>query len=326
MKNITNKTLGIIGIILMLLSYISGATDSNGYHMFVELSIISAIAYILFIIIASIRLWKNFKYLTVSFILFNILGISSLYFSLGPFLFIVLLISFILNITIIVKLFKKQNMVLKTILEAEVDSFKKNNSFRKMSDFLGTTLTVLIVIALVGGWIINVVKFFRLDFREPFKAEVIRGFGLAPTPLGSILGYISIKDGLTQTASFPSEYIQDKESLTQSFSFINDAFDLTSNAENIGSREEIKIKEYLNSGIIASQKVSDDFLNYLHPELKMYYRDKFIKGAELYFTGIQNAFGKDGVNNQMEGIKLSKEWSDWWGKNKDEIIKKVFIN
>lgn len=52
--------------------------------------------------------------------------------------------------------------------------------------------TIIIVVILIIGWIMNVVKFINLDFKPPYKAEIIRGVGL--TPLGGIIGYINIKD------------------------------------------------------------------------------------------------------------------------------------
>lgn len=57
-----------------------------------------------------------------------------------------------------------------------------------------------IVVALGTGWIINCVKFARLDFKAPVKAEIIRGIGLLP-PVGAVVGWITIDD--TPCASVP---------------------------------------------------------------------------------------------------------------------------
>ena len=43
------------------------------------------------------------------------------------------------------------------------------------------------------GWCLNFVKFVKLDFRAPYKAEIIRGIGVF-SPIGSIIGYIHIND------------------------------------------------------------------------------------------------------------------------------------
>ena len=43
------------------------------------------------------------------------------------------------------------------------------------------------------GWILNLITCIGLDFKSPYKVEVIRGIGVI-SPIGSILGYIDIKD------------------------------------------------------------------------------------------------------------------------------------
>lgn len=57
-----------------------------------------------------------------------------------------------------------------------------------------TLLTFLFIIALGVGWIMNCVKFCRLDFKQPIKAEILRGIGLVP-PIGAVMGWIPLKDG-----------------------------------------------------------------------------------------------------------------------------------
>ena len=51
---------------------------------------------------------------------------------------------------------------------------------------------IIIIIFLGIGWGRNLIKFVRLDFQPPYKAEVIRGIGL--TSYGVIIGWIDIKD------------------------------------------------------------------------------------------------------------------------------------
>lgn len=51
---------------------------------------------------------------------------------------------------------------------------------------------ILIVYA-VSAHIVNAVKFVKLDFQTPVKAEVIRGIGLV-TPLSFVIGYMKIED------------------------------------------------------------------------------------------------------------------------------------
>ncbi len=57
-----------------------------------------------------------------------------------------------------------------------------------ISTIIISTISTLLLI----GWVKNIVKFVQLDFKSPYKAEVIRGVGL--TSYGAIIGWINIKD------------------------------------------------------------------------------------------------------------------------------------
>lgn len=61
---------------------------------------------------------------------------------------------------------------------------------------LGIVLMMSLVVVPVVGYVLNIVKFAKLDFQEPYKAEIIRGIGL--TPIGAIIGYIKLEDGIEQ--------------------------------------------------------------------------------------------------------------------------------
>jgi len=64
-------------------------------------------------------------------------------------------------------------------------------------ELLAKTLFAIIIVILIClptyGWIKNLIELTKLDFKEPYKAEVLRAVGI-PTPLGCILGFINIKD------------------------------------------------------------------------------------------------------------------------------------
>jgi len=53
-------------------------------------------------------------------------------------------------------------------------------------------LLVLVPAFLITGWILNIIQFAKLDFKQPYKAEIIRGIGI--TPVGAIIGWIKIED------------------------------------------------------------------------------------------------------------------------------------
>ena len=52
---------------------------------------------------------------------------------------------------------------------------------------------VLIVLVCGSGWVVNCVKFARLDFEAPYKAEILRGIGIFP-PIGAVMGWVPISD------------------------------------------------------------------------------------------------------------------------------------
>lgn len=61
--------------------------------------------------------------------------------------------------------------------------------------FIGTPLLIFIMgIFLVGGYVMNIVNIFSLDFKAPYKAEILRISGVFIPPVGMIEGYIKIED------------------------------------------------------------------------------------------------------------------------------------
>ena len=55
-------------------------------------------------------------------------------------------------------------------------------------------IIIIIYIILGIGWIMNFVKFVKCDFKEPYKAEIVRGIGIPAVPMGGIIGWINIDD------------------------------------------------------------------------------------------------------------------------------------
>lgn len=64
----------------------------------------------------------------------------------------------------------------------------------KKSFGVASVVMLLIYVALIVGYIKDIVKLVKCDFEAPYKAEVIYGVG-AVTGLGAIIGYIDIPDG-----------------------------------------------------------------------------------------------------------------------------------
>lgn len=58
---------------------------------------------------------------------------------------------------------------------------------------IGAFLVLVFWGMVVVGYVRNIVKFAKLDFERPYKAEVIRGAGIIGG-FGSIIGWIKITD------------------------------------------------------------------------------------------------------------------------------------
>lgn len=57
------------------------------------------------------------------------------------------------------------------------------------------SIQIILIVGFGIGWILNIIDFVKLDFKEPYKAEIIRGIGIPAAPIGGILGYLTIEDG-----------------------------------------------------------------------------------------------------------------------------------
>ena len=58
-------------------------------------------------------------------------------------------------------------------------------------------VTVLVIVALIVGsivgWCLNAYKLCNLDFKKPYKAEIIRTIGLV-IPISPVIGYITFEE------------------------------------------------------------------------------------------------------------------------------------
>lgn len=57
-------------------------------------------------------------------------------------------------------------------------------------------LIVYMVVLVLGTWgyVANIVKLCRCDFKSPVKTEVIRAVGVVVAPMGSVCGFLDIND------------------------------------------------------------------------------------------------------------------------------------
>ena len=128
----------------------------------------------------------------------------------------------------------------------------------------------------------------------------------------------------------PEKYIIDKEAFGNSIKDFGAASDITNGSGSNATDEQTKkVLSLTMDSIENSKKVSDDFLNYLNPDLKNKYHDYFMKSQQLYYEGLSQSNSNDtleseSVKKQIEAGNLMKEWLNWWGSNNKEILDKVF--
>ena len=149
-----------------------------------------------------------------------------------------------------------------------------------------------------------------------------------------IIGYSFLNTDKTNTATnLPEQYVDDRATFAQVKQLFNDAMDLTMPPDNSGKpfdmpkKQEDQIRSKLAEGISLSQKIDDSFLDYLHPDLKNNFRNKYVRGYELILEGL-NSDTSDvnsiGVRKQIEGSNLIGEFNDWWDSNRDIITNKAY--
>ncbi len=149
-----------------------------------------------------------------------------------------------------------------------------------------------------------------------------------------IAGFYFFSVNSANTKRMPSEFRNDNEAFKESVLALAEARDLTQPPEEIGnelfdlSDETVgKIESLNREGLSLSGQVSDDYLDSLDSELKIMYREKLIKGTELWFEGYNEhkaTSSQDSVIKQLEGNKLIMEWIDWFEGKKGEIGDKIF--
>lgn len=139
------------------------------------------------------------------------------------------------------------------------------------------------------------------------------------------------KDNNTTQTTFPQKFEGDRTNFVNSLNAFDKFAELTTLKNNEPltlSKEQnqealLKIEEGLN----LSKKIDDSFLEYISPDLKYYYREKYIKGSEIYYEGLKSNTGdinSSGVQKQIEGNKLVMEWINWWETNNKRLGEKAF--
>ena len=138
--------------------------------------------------------------------------------------------------------------------------------------------------------------------------------------------------GCAKTTGIPAHFTNDKENFKESILALNKARELSqppkgkeTSAFDIPDNVEKEIFSLTEKGVALSKNVSDEFLDYLYPNLKTMYRGKLIEGSTLWYMGAHDSYSQEGIANQLKSAKLINEWVNWWyGKPLKEVGDKIF--
>ena len=143
-----------------------------------------------------------------------------------------------------------------------------------------------------------------------------------------------------EVPEMPVQYRNFNDDFKQSVMLLNKVRDLSNpqgSANQIGfqlSKEtEEKIISNSREGIRLGKLVSDEYLDSISPELRYMFKNKLIKGSEMFYDGFMaslkaRAAGvlSKGEQKQIQGVQLQIEWIEWFEKKSKSFSHKVFEN
>lgn len=83
---------------------------------------------------------------------------------------------------------------------------------------------------------------------------------------------------------------------------------------------EKEIIRKLRRSIDLGKSLNPKFLKFIEDDLPQQFDNNLITGMEKYLQGLEN----EDVNLQMEGNKLTMNWGQYWERNKERILDKMY--
>lgn len=149
-----------------------------------------------------------------------------------------------------------------------------------------------------------------------------------------MIGYQFFANKNSHNSAFPPGFVDDRANFVRSITILGESSDLINNssensgkAYTIAKTTERKIFSKIEEGLALSKKVDTAFLDYVHPDLTNYYRNKLIAGTEIYYEGIKLDNSDNislGAQRQIEGITLMTEWVNWWNSHNKDLGNKAY--
>jgi hypothetical protein len=124
----------------------------------------------------------------------------------------------------------------------------------------------------------------------------------------------------------PTRFQADRDRLSAAFDAFHKASELTKPPPGKSTLPDSpqhtrSVLEHLGRGLAAGDAVGDEFLDWLHPEMRHYFRNRFMAGQRSYHDGLKMS----DVSLQSKGITLIQEWDRaFWVAHAQRITDKAF--
>ena len=140
----------------------------------------------------------------------------------------------------------------------------------------------------------------------------------AITILGVLAGPVAGQD-------IPRKFRDDRKDLTTSLEALKDATALTNSFSDRPNREateseERKVQKLLKKGLKSGRKVDDAFLDYLHPQLRYYFKEVYLQSQQLFLEG----YKEGDLQKQVQALTLQRQWNAYWKSNADGIFRRAY--
>lgn len=130
---------------------------------------------------------------------------------------------------------------------------------------------------------------------------------------------------LTLGCGLPEKFIPDRESFSAALDSFVDAANQLNNAA--GSSGTAQMTESLRSsmlssidaGITSAEAVGDEFLDWLHPELKTQFRDNLVAGER----GMASALRANDPGQMPAAQQRLDAWAAFWNEHSEKLNKKA---
>lgn len=132
--------------------------------------------------------------------------------------------------------------------------------------------------------------------------------------------------GAQGNEDLPAEFEDDREALSNAFSYASDLQELThlpaGESRAVEPGEGDQVITTLENLVAEAQRVDDEFLEWLDPRMREAFGEYFVRGHELYLKGLE----EEDPAVQREGIQMVHErWFEgYWGRNGPQVFERAF--